>query len=348
MKPKWLIEHFDDRNSTHLLIEEVKRQGYECKTIEYLPFMSGSTDVFNEWDCVITQTSINLALQVQRDKPEWIPGPWMTAAKYKCSEYYAHLGNYLFNDKYIMMPRSEVLRNIDRLYGWVGNHSHIFMRPDSGLKSFTGKIFDRKNFDADWKWVEEFTEPSSLVVISTPKDVIGEWRFVVSNKTVITGSQYNIDGKHTCSPGYPDAAFWLAHEVAQVYQPDAVFVIDICLGGDGKYYLLEIGAFSCAGLYACDMQKIVEHMSCQAEVEWEAYNAMNSREFIPHEVPNPDKAYPHCTVCGGRLMEVRNEPIPSNTSYELPDSMKNRKWLFSGDRCVDCERRVRGSYFEIK
>src|SRR4030042_1903773 len=223
MKPKWLIEHFDDRNSTHLLIKEVKRQGYECETIEYLPFMSGSVDVFKDRDCVITQTSINLALQIQRDKPEWIPGPWLTATKYKCSEYYAHLGKYLFNDKYIMMQSSEVLRNIDRLYDWGGNYNQIFMRPDSGLKSFTGKLFDRKDFDADWKWVGEFREPSSLVVISTPKDIKGEWRFIVADKAIITGSQYNIAGNHVCYPKYPDGAFWLAQEVAQVYQPKPVF-----------------------------------------------------------------------------------------------------------------------------
>lgn len=33
MKPKWLIEHFDDKNSTRALIAEAERQGYEVLTM---------------------------------------------------------------------------------------------------------------------------------------------------------------------------------------------------------------------------------------------------------------------------------------------------------------------------
>lgn len=282
MKAKWLIEHFDDRNSTQLLAAEVERQGYECEFIKYLPYMSGSINVYDRQDCVITQTAINMALQIQRDKPMWIPGPWLTACKYKCSEYYAHLGKYLFNDKYIMMPRAEVLRNIDTLFEWAGAGDAIFMRPDSGLKSFTGKVFTRHNFDTDWIWVEEYTDPTSLVVISTPKNIGFEWRFVVADKQVITGSQYCVNGEHSCSPIYPEEAQALAQEIAEIYSPDTMSVIDICQGADHKLYLLEIGSFSCAGLYSCDMEKIVEHASRIALSEWETYNTLNS-DFIPHK-----------------------------------------------------------------
>jgi hypothetical protein len=76
-------------------------------------------------------------------------------------------------------------------------------------------------------------------------------------------------------------------------------------------------------------------------------NALNSRTFIPHKELDSGVVYPTCTSCGGRLLEVTQEPIP-DTSDDLSDSMKGRKWLFSGDRCIECEKRVRGSYFEIK
>lgn len=273
MKAKWLVEHFDDRNSTHLLIEEVKCQGFECKTIEYLPFMSGSIDVFEDVDCVVTQTSINLALQISSQKKGWIPGPWLTEEKYRCSKYYPHIGDLLFNDCYVMMPRSEVLRNKKRLYNWLGLSNSVFMRPDSGLKSFTGKVIREEDFEKEWSWVEEFTDPESLIVISTPKTIKFEWRFIVADKNVITGSQYNVAGEHSCSPIYPDKAYELAKEIAIVYQPDTMFVIDICQGSDEEYYLLEIGAFSCAGLYDCNMATIVEHASYLAEREWEDLNS---------------------------------------------------------------------------
>jgi len=282
MKPKWLVEHFDDRNSTHLLIDEIIRQGYECEAIKYEPLQSGTINAFEDNGCVIVQASINLCLQIMSQKPNWIPGPWLTSNKYKCSEYYPYVGDLLFNDQYIMMPRSEVLRNIDRIYNWLGKSDSIFLRPDSGLKSFTGKVFERKNFNKDWKWVEEFTEKNSMIIASTPKNIEKEWRFVVADKNVITGSLYNTAGKFGCAQEYPREAFDLAQTIADIYNPDPMFTIDVCMGDDGQYYILEIGAFSCAGLYSCGMKTIVEHASYFAKKEWEAYNIINGGVFIPH------------------------------------------------------------------
>lgn len=268
MKPKWLIEHFDDRNGTHKLRNEVLRQGYEVEYVEYLPLQSGSYNVFGDEDCVITQTSINLAQQIIRDKPKWVPGPWLTAENYKCTHYYPRLGQYLFNDPYIVMPRGDVPRHLSQLDTWLGKDDCLFIRPDSALKPFSAKIFDRTNFEKDWKWVEEFTEPESLIVLSSPKDILGEWRFIVAGTEVVTGSQYQLNKKFDMAPTYPERARALAEEIAQVYQPDSMFTIDICLGADQKYYLLELGAFSVAGLYACNMEKIVEAAAKTAEKDW--------------------------------------------------------------------------------
>ncbi len=272
MKPKWLIEHFDDRNSTQLLIEEVKRQGYEFEAIHYEPFQSGNYNVFNKNDCVIVQSSINFAQQMMREKPDWIPGVWLTEINYRCQSYYAHLGEYLFNDRYIMMPRNDVRRSLKYLHDYVGKEKHLFIRPDSALKPFTAKVFRLENFDIDWTWVEEFTNPESLIVISSPKKIIGEWRFIVVDKKVITGCQYEYNGELNITSGYSEGAKKLADKVAETYQPDPVFVIDICQGVDEEFYLLELGAFSVAGLYACDMKAIVETVSEFALKEWQDIN----------------------------------------------------------------------------
>ncbi len=41
---------------------------------------------------------------------------------------------------------------------------------------------------------------------------------------------------------------------------------------DGTYHLLEIGGFSFADLYACDMKKLVSAVSVAAQTVWEATN----------------------------------------------------------------------------
>lgn len=161
-----------------------------------------------------------------------------------------------------------ILRNKNRLYHWLGISNSVFMRPDSGLKSFTGKVIKEEDFEKEWAWIEEFTDPESLIVISTPKNIKKEWRFIVASKSVITGSLYNEEGKFKCLKEFPMEALDLAQDIAESYNPDPMFTVDVCQGFDDKYYVLEVGAFSCAGLYSCDMGRIVEHASLIANREW--------------------------------------------------------------------------------
>jgi hypothetical protein len=114
MKPKWLIEDFEADSSFDNFAEEVKRQGMECEVITYLPFQSGSYDVYGDEDCVMVQGSINLVQQLQKEK-KWIPGAWLTPKAFECTTYYAHLGKYLFNDRYVILPRAEVARRMNWL-----------------------------------------------------------------------------------------------------------------------------------------------------------------------------------------------------------------------------------------
>jgi hypothetical protein len=44
--------------------------------------------------------------------------------------------------------------------------------------------------------------------------------------------------------------------------------MDICKTKDGKFSLLEIGAFNCAGLYNCNLDKIVTEVSKVTEDIW--------------------------------------------------------------------------------
>jgi len=261
MKPKWLVEDFDEGNNYGRLIKEIKRQGYECEPITYYPIESGNRDKYSDNDCVIVQASLQLAGELIRSKKGWIPGPWLYLQKYECSTYYAHLGEYLFNDDYIMLPASEFKRTKERWYERLGKDGCIFIRPSSGFKTFDGKIFTVEHFDKDWEWVEEFADKDSLIVISSPKNIKAEWRFVVAEGEVVAGSMYRENGKSECTGGWHNKAFELAKIVANKYSPDPIYVIDVCQGADNEYYLLEIGSFSCAGLYACDMKPIVETAS---------------------------------------------------------------------------------------
>jgi hypothetical protein len=198
---------------------------------------------------------------------QWIPGPWLNLERYKGTTYYAYLGKYLFNDDYIMLPRAEFYRTREKWFKLYAKENCIFIRPSSGFKTFTGKVFTLEHFDKDWEWVEDFTEPEDIIVITSPKNIKAEWRFISADRKIISGSMYRLNGASKYRREWPDEAIALANEVAQVYEADPMSAIDICQGADDKFYLLEIGSFSCAGIYSCDVEPIVREASRIAEME---------------------------------------------------------------------------------
>ena len=60
-----------------------------------------------------------------------------------------------------------------------------------------------------------------------------------------------------------------ASEVAGGWEPDPIYVIDIC-ESESRMYLLEINAFSTSGLYDCDVKPIIEAAGDLAMEEWES------------------------------------------------------------------------------
>lgn len=104
-----------------------------------------------------------------------------------------------------------------------------------------------------------------MVIVSTVKNILREWRYVVVNRTVIAGSAYEADGRIATADN-PEGAPWkFAQDVAgDVPPPEDIFVIDVC-ESDGDLRLLELNPFSGADLYACDPNAVVESVSSWIE-----------------------------------------------------------------------------------
>jgi hypothetical protein len=267
MKTQWLLEHDIFPADTEPLVKALKRQNVPYKFASQENYFD--RDYFFWYgldDCVVFVGSLQMAKYIRRHAT-WIPGVYCDFPKYRCVAYYSALGEHLHNSDYTILPFAELLRNQDQLYEHFGIDRTIFVRPDRGDKIFTGKIVYKEDFIKD---VDMFgmggPEPDDLVVISTPKVIDAEWRFVVVDKKVITGSQYKKDGVLWESrKNIPQGALELAGEVASKYEPDRAWVVDICYHEfSDTYRLMEIGGLSCAGLYDCDRDKVVEAVNIAA------------------------------------------------------------------------------------
>ena len=213
--------------------------------------------------CTVISGDIDMVTRV-RSNPIWTPGVFAKVEEYFCSNYYVHFGKYVLNGDYLMLPFGELDRRSDFLFATLGNEDQLFVRPDSSLKLFTGQTISKSTFKKDLEFLE-FSEPASndLVVISSPKNVVTEWRFVVVDRKVVTGSLYKNQGQLVTELVEQSPARNFAQRVCNDVKPhpQRVWILDICMTADSKLHVIEVGGFSFAGLYACDKVKIVEEVS---------------------------------------------------------------------------------------
>ena len=183
-----------------------------------------------------------------------------TFANYDCSAYYPQVQELLFNDDHIFLPFEDLKRKKWQIYSWLGKESKVFLRPNSSKKEFTAEVVDIQDLDA---FVDVFGY-DGLAVISSPKGVFGEWRFVVSGLDIIAVSSYRYQDVRTEVPSAPIGASKLAQKVLdRGISPDKIFCIDVVQDMNGGFWVMELTSFSSAGLYACDVKKIAELLKRQ-------------------------------------------------------------------------------------
>lgn len=298
---KWLIEKDIFReNAPDEMAEIAKKKGMDVVRVQRIPFSESvavikhgcakqiysSNMPFCNGECVVVYGSLNICKQLMEPK-RWTPTAWFDLERFRCVSYYAHWGKYLLNEALMMMPWGELRRQSDAVYDKfipegedTRDSVSIFIKPDSNDKIFSGKVVHFLQFEKWAKQEEDCYEisPETLVLVSgalEPLDV--EWRFVICDRKVVTGTIYKIAGETSPLPLSADrpAPIALAEEIAaHPWQPAPVYVLDICATqmdpAGASYKVLECGPFNGAGLYKCDLEKVVDAVSAQALKDWEA------------------------------------------------------------------------------
>lgn len=268
MKTRWIVENFTHESSYMDLVKAIKAAGCDLKEIKG-DFKKADLDGYDGAAPVLFLGSIGMTVMVQEQlRDRCFPIAYCTQDRYLCTRYMSHFGKFLFNDRYAILSLKELQRNKWLYYGIFGKEAIIFIRPDSGQKPFQAQLLDLLDFD---RFVESQRGiEHDLVVVSSPKTIRGEWRFVVSSRQdIISQSTYRYQGQICKIPSAPQGATDLVKEILKVgYYPDAVFCIDICEDNDGNYWLLEINSFSSAGLYECNKADVVQKVGAIAQEDW--------------------------------------------------------------------------------
>ena len=277
--PKWIIEDFigEPGNGYQELITEVRNQGMECIVLDITNHFELKPNLIKDNDCVVFQGSIQLFRKLKKDLPAY-PIGWQTDPHYLCSTYYPYFQKYLFNDKHVFSTVAGLKHNKWWFYSAFAKEAMIFMRPNAGDKAFTGKLLDLQDFDKFWENdVSNGSKDTDMVVVSTPKSIRGEWRYICTDKKEILGtSLYKYNDLRTYVPSAPEKATALCKQVLEIgWYPDPVFTVDICEDMDGTYWLMEMNSFTSAGTYASKKAKIVERVS---QIVVEQYELLKAGE----------------------------------------------------------------------
>lgn len=274
MRVNWLFQkHIFDENLDSL-VAEVERQGFRSKVCEFN--FASKNDVFLELfqpeECVVFYGSLQLCRKIQRFA-KWIPGAYCNVEQFNCSYYYPKFGNLLLNSDYIMLPFGDLQRQqlflTERLDG------SIFIRPNSGQKIFTGDIIRRETWDQDLKHFELCgANPDTIIVAAKAQKVAAEWRLVVVDGEIVSGSQYFVDSDREPVAYVPNNVWEFGQQAVNNsnFEPDPAWCIDICQREDGKIFVLEANSFSGAGIYASPQEAIIREVSKVAWKEWCIYN----------------------------------------------------------------------------
>jgi hypothetical protein len=263
---KWLFERnvFDDGNPEQMA-KIVRSQGmaccevaFECVNGDEQELRSAKPIPFRDDDTVMVYGSMNLMKWLLK-RNKWPKLAWYDFPRLRCQSYYSHWGSFLLQQRYAFLPLAEIARKQDWVFETFGHDNRVFIRPDDNAKSFAGGIVQREKFEEWFKLANFYNpRPDCLAVVSEPQSIHAEWRFIIAQRRVITGSQYRFDGKEVIKNSFPPEAAAFAETVANAgaFDPHPVYVMDIASTESG-YWLVEIGSVCCASLYACDLLAII-------------------------------------------------------------------------------------------
>lgn len=213
---------------------------------------------------LIFHGSLGNAAQIRRELP-WRPGAFCRVEAFHCSAYYPNAARWLLHRQWHVLPAQTLVEDTAGALALIGETDSFFVRPDSPLKPFAGRVLRREQ--TSLRALDHgiyFDEDSLPVVIAPVRRVEREWRYVVVNNAVVAGSQYLADGRSALPDDSGGSPWRFAAEVAAgIESPESVYVMDIC-EADGRLFLLELNPFSGADLYACDPGVIVERVSAVA------------------------------------------------------------------------------------
>lgn len=183
--------------------------------------------------------------------------------QFKCSAYYYKFGTYMLNHRHFYIPFYYLKQYPSYALDGLNNMGQdpVFVRPDDGDKRFTGTLVEPSEWNDAMKYFERdpALTPETMCLVAEPKNIEAEYRVVTDGQRVISGCQYHDIYKRKNGPLPKYVEEWLNNILPTVdYQPDPLYVVDVCETDDDELRILECNSFSCSGFYSMDLVPVID------------------------------------------------------------------------------------------
>lgn len=190
----------------------------------------------------------------------FIPGAYAQVSAFYCHRWLPVLGEHAAQRRYLWSTVQALCSDPQAVAGHLGEH--VFVRPDSPLKPFSGRVVSLQGLKPEHLDLGFYYEDPALPILVAQVEALKtEWRWVIAGQEVVAGSVYYPDGRRAGPAAEQGPAAVFAAQIASLLPPpDPVYVLDICETAQGLK-VLELNPWSGADLYACDPEKVVAAVS---------------------------------------------------------------------------------------
>jgi len=193
-----------------------------------------------------------------RAKALFEPGSLCDEQHFSYSFIAENYKDFVLSRNVIFTTISDLLSDKSVLSALTKNTRKIFVRPDSPLKEFSGRVLDSENLTpSHFDYGFYHSDLNLRIAVCEYQEIEKEYRFVCVGGKVVTGSEYLAEGRRGLCVSQNSEALSFASEIARAgKQQDFAYIIDVCKSG-GEMRLVELNPFSGADLYCCDAEKII-------------------------------------------------------------------------------------------
>ena len=254
MACKWYVQKNVARGVDEKIHVVCSDLGIQSDSFNIIPFLDrmprlGAVDPF----VLIGSTTLNRIAWKSR---KYRRGIFFDPSAFRPDQYLYHYKDRYFNAD-MRVVKIDDIQDTDYSLG-----EELFIRVNDDSKQISGgtlffsDLLDIKEGSGDNYVGGDIFNHNCEVCLASVKPIEGEWRLVVVQGEIVAASGY----RPVVDENVPAAVLDFGREMASIWTPHEVCVMDVC-ASNGQLYVLECNCFNASGFYAADLHDIVTAVS---------------------------------------------------------------------------------------